>query len=366
MPTINVIIVDDSILYRTVLSSVIKRIPDTHVVATAMDGMQAIDKMRTARVDLVTLDVEMPVMDGIETLEKIRNEFPDVSVVMVSSLTKRGAEVTIKALEKGAFDFITKPAEGSREENEAFFEQQMKIIINGLQTRLTIRAMRVKDGRPNASPVTGETVLTVARSKPVPLRPSLAAYPKIVAIGSSTGGPNALTELIPRFPTGFPVPVVIVQHMPPVFTASLAESLNARSAVTVIEAKDGEELNAGTVYIAPGGMQMKVVAGEKKGKRTIKITDDPPENFCKPSVDYLFRSIAKEYRSEALGVILTGMGSDGTLGLRLMKRHNVRVIGQNAATCVVYGMPGEAKKAGVVDLELPIQEIAGEIIKTVL
>jgi two-component system chemotaxis response regulator CheB len=193
---------------------------------------------------------------------------------------------------------------------------------------------------------------------------ALASKPELVAIGISTGGPNALAEMLPKLPANLGVPILIVQHMPVLFTQSLAESLNTKCPFTVKEAKDKESIKAGTAYIAPGGSQMKLLKSPE-GDRIISITDDPPENHCKPSVDYLFRSLAHNFPGKSLGVIMTGMGSDGVLGLRLMKRHGGIVIAQDETTCTVFGMPKEAITAGVVDVVSPLHELAAAITKAV-
>lgn len=187
------------------------------------------------------------------------------------------------------------------------------------------------------------------------------AHIEIVAIGVSTGGPQALTQVIPNLPADLGVPVVIVQHMPPTFTAALAASLNEKSAVTVVEGQTGQMLEAGMVYIAPGGKQTKIIRQSNQPAPSLLITDDPPENHCKPSVDYLFRSVAHLYASRALGVIMTGMGTDGVLGLRLMKQQGARTLAQDAGSCVVFGMPMAAIKAGVVDAVVPLGQLATAI-----
>jgi two-component system chemotaxis response regulator CheB len=188
---------------------------------------------------------------------------------------------------------------------------------------------------------------------------------QIIGIGISTGGPNALTKMIPMLPKDLKVPILIVQHMPPVFTASLADSLNKKSALEVVEAKDGDTVKPGKVFIAPGGRQMKIVAGADGLTRKIKITDDPPENSCKPSADYLFRSIAQHYIGRATGVIMTGMGSDGSKGLVQMKNNGSFIIAQDEKTCTVYGMPKNPTESGIVDVVAPLEKIADEIVKTV-
>lgn len=197
-------------------------------------------------------------------------------------------------------------------------------------------------------------------------KPAIRSKSEIVGIGISTGGPNALTRMIPMLPGSLKAPVLIVQHMPPLFTASLANSLNAKSALHVKEAEEGDTIEAGKIYIAPGGKQMKIIAGADGITRKIKITDDPPENSCKPSVDYLFRSIAQYYVGRSTGVIMTGMGSDGSKGLVQMKNNGSFVIAQNEETCTVYGMPKEPIESGIADVVVPLEKIAEEIMKTVI
>ncbi len=348
------LIVDDTVLYRKILSEVLAEIPEVEVVGTAPNGKIALSKIETIHPDLITLDFEMPEMDGLETLQLLRKNYPHIIVIMVSAHTKEGAAVTIQALELGAFTFITKP------ENE-FPSQSKDFLLNQLQTAIkTIPA----HNRPN-----GPISIVSSQSFQHVVIPADRKYPfsggpvQIVAIGISTGGPNALAEVIPKIPAKFKAPIVIVQHLPAKFTNALAESLNQKSNVTVIEASDGMELQAATVYIAPGGRQTKVV--KNSNRFFLEVNNDPPEKHCQPSADYLFRSISKTYGQSALGVIMTGMGNDGTLGLKLMKRSGAQVIAQDQKSCVVFGMPAEAISAGVTDAVVPLSQIAAEIIKRV-
>jgi len=356
---LKVLVVDDSLIYRKILTDVLAQIPEVEVVGTANNGQVALSKITTLKPDLLTLDIEMPIMDGLKTLEEIKKKKLEVAVIMVSTLTKRGSQVTMRALELGAFDFITKPEKENKEANfkELLFSLRPK--IKAFLRRLEVRKA-LKAGKKFTPP-------TSTQSAPkTPSKPCLKRFEKsqIVAIGVSTGGPNALSVVIPKLPANLGVPVVLVQHMPPLFTQSLAESLNAKSALTVKEGEDGEELRPNTVYIAPGGKQMKISKG-LGNKITIKITNDPPENNCKPAVDYLFRSVAQVYGSKVTGVIMTGMGSDGALGLKAIKEAGGVTIAQNAETCVVYGMPKAAVELGVVDIVAPLEDIANQIVKTV-
>jgi two-component system chemotaxis response regulator CheB len=286
---------------------------------------------------------------------------PDVGAIMLSSLTHEGGEMTLKALELGAFDFIPKPQEGSIEENTEGVRTALVPMLKAFTRHKEIRSILKGTGTfKSSAPATArQAESTVAASK----RKKEKA--DIIVIGISTGGPNALSKMMPEIPPDVGVPILIVQHMPPVFTQSLANNLNAKCKIEVKEAKDGEPLKANTAFIAPGGKQMKVAAGADGKTRIIRITEDPPENSCKPSVDYLFRSIAHHYVGRATGVIMTGMGSDGMLGLKLMKRNGATVIAQNEETCVVYGMPKGPIEDGIVDSIVPLENIATEINRTV-
>ncbi len=364
---IKVLIVDDTALYRKILKDVLSEIADVEVVGSAPNGKIALSKIDVFRPDIITLDLEMPEMDGLETLRQIKIQRKNVAAIMVSAHTTKDAKITLQALELGAFDFIAKPDSSSFVDNIRSLKEQFGPKLEAYLSKNNIRsALRQK---PGTVAIPGP-VRTPSRSKPTetgtpPAYKRLAQKPKIVAIGISTGGPKALAEVIPQIPGSLPVPIVVVQHMPPVFTKALADSLNKKSALNIVEGTDGEELKQGTVYIAPGGKQMKLIASTMPGKYRIKITDDPPENHCKPSADYLFRSVAELFPGKALGVIMTGMGRDGTQGLLKMKQAGAKVLSQNEETCVVYGMPMEAVKAGVVDDVVPLQKIADRIAQVV-
>jgi len=352
---LRVLVVDDTILYRTIVSEILTAIPGVEVVGTAANGEIALAKIAELAPDLITLDVEMPVMDGLTTLRRLQEIKAKVLVLMVSAHTRQGAAITLEALQLGAYDFITKPDGDDTQKNLAILASKFRPIINAVMAqkilRQTIHGMAPESVTPPPAGVT----------------PQLAICPsgrvEIVAIGISTGGPNALADLLPRLPANFPVPIVIVQHMPKLFTGALAESLDKKCAIRVVEGASGQPLQAATAYIAPGGRQMRVAGGQGPTPYFLEITDDPPENHCQPSVDYLFRSVASVCKGQSLGIIMTGMGSDGTLGLRLMKRHGAQVIAQDQASCVVYGMPMEAVKAGVVDVVLPLSDIGAEIMR---
>ena len=363
MEKIKALVVDDTIVYRKIVGDVLKQIPGVEVIGTANNGKIALSKIASLKPDLITLDIEMPEVSGIEVLEQLAT-MPDAPVtVMLSTLTQQGSEMTIKALELGAFDFVPKPSDGKMAENMQKVKDAILPIIQGYKRRKSTQ-LKIRDRiRQKSSP---EKTPLPKTAPPQVKRSAIRSKAEIIGIGISTGGPNALTKMIPMLPAELKAPVLIVQHMPPLFTASLATSLNNKSNLTVKEAEDGDILEPGRVLIAPGGKQMKIVAAADGIARKIKITDDPPENSCKPSVDYLFRSIAQHYVGRATGVIMTGMGSDGSKGLVQMKNNGSMIIAQNEETCTVYGMPKEPIESGVADMVVPLERIAQEIVKTVI
>lgn len=361
MEMLKVLVVDDTIVYRKIVGDVLKAIPGVEVVGTANNGKIALSKINTLKPDLITLDIEMPEMSGIEVLQELQQHPSPPKVIMLSTLTREGSEMTIKALELGAFDFIPKPDAGTMADNLLKVKQTLEPIVSALKrqrsNRLNLRhrISSIKRAEPRQPPLPDTTVQRPRKTKS-----------EIVGIGISTGGPNALTRMIPMLPGDFKAPILIVQHMPPMFTASLANSLNNKSQLTVKEAEDGDLIVPGRVLIAPGGRQMKIVAGQDGISRKIKITDDPPENSCRPSVDYLFRSIAQHYVGRATGVIMTGMGSDGSKGLAQMKKNGNYIIAQDEASCTVFGMPKAPIESGIVDVIAPLDKIANEILKTII
>jgi two-component system, chemotaxis family, protein-glutamate methylesterase/glutaminase len=359
---LRVLVVDDTVIYRKIISDVLSEVPGVEVVGTAFNGKSAMARVATLKPDLLTLDIEMPEMNGIETLERLQTVAPDVGAIMLSSLTREGGEMTMKALELGAFDFIPKPQNGSMAENTRAVREALVPMLKAFSRHREIKSiLRGKYHGVGKVSYPGKAPAHISR-RDVTGRKEKAA---LIGIGVSTGGPNALAKMLPKIPGGLNVPIVIVQHMPPVFTRSLAKSLDAKCAITVKEAVDGEPLQPNTAFIAPGGYQMKITAGADGKNRVIRVTDDPPENSCKPAVDYLFRSIAHHYVGRSTGVIMTGMGSDGTLGLKLMKRNGSTIIAQSEETCVVFGMPKGPIDSGIVDTIAPLEYIAEEICRTV-
>ena len=354
---LRVLVVDDTALFRRIVSDALVQLPEVEVVGTAPNGKIALERVETLSPDLITLDIEMPEMDGLEVLAALKQRGKDCGVVVVSALTRKGGELTIRALEQGAFDFVTKPSGGDPPANLAAMRDALAPVISAYRRRWEVRAILKSGG---TAGVVSPSPAVSAGGMPPTARPLASHQADLVCIGVSTGGPNALARVLPAFPANFPAPVLVVQHMPPLFTQSLAASLAAKCAVAVREAAEGERPLPGTVYIAPGGRHMKMVIGPDSLPR-LQLTDDPPENNCRPSVDYLFRSVANHYPGRVAAVIMTGMGSDGVTGLRLLKRKEARIIAQDEASCVVYGMPGEAVKAGVVDVIAPLERLADEI-----
>ena len=363
---LKILVVDDTAVYRKIVTDALAQIPDIGIVGTASNGKIALSRIRELKPDLITLDIEMPEMNGLEVLQALKNQSSSVGVIVVSSLTVKGGELTMKALELGAFDFITKPEGGSTDGNLANIRKSLEPLLSAFARRKEVSV--ILQGRTQSPRKTG------TERKGFEEGPSVASRmgniinrqrSEAVGIGISTGGPNALASLLPDLPGDINVPVFLVQHMPPYFTQSMAQSLDAKCSLTVKEAENGEYVESNVVYVAPGGRQMRVTLGADATKKIIRVTDDPPENNCRPSVDYLFRSLAHHYLGRSTGVIMTGMGNDGTLGLKLMKRNGAAVIAQDEATSVVFGMPKEAIEAGVVDIVVPLDQIASEIIKTV-
>ena len=363
MDKLRAVVIDDTIVYRKIVGDVLKEIPFVEVVGTANNGKIALSKIDSLKPDFITLDIEMPELNGIEVLQALKDKSYAPVVIMLSTLTQQGSEMTIKALELGAFDFVPKPDQGKMAENMEKVRAAILPIVNALKRQKETKFKIHEKIQPKvAAPITDKPRQPI----PVPQKPVIRSKSEIVGIGISTGGPNALTRMIPMLPGNLKAPVLIVQHMPPLFTASLANSLKNKSALHVKEAEEGDIIEAGKIYIAPGGKQMKIIAAADGITRKIKITDDPPENSCKPSVDYLFRSIAQYYVGRATGVIMTGMGSDGSKGLVQMKHNGSFVIAQNEETCTVYGMPKEPIESGIADVVAPLEKIAEEIMKTVI
>lgn len=337
---LKVLVVDDSALYRKIVRDVLCGLEGVEVVGAANNGLIALERIKQLQPDVVTLDVEMPQLDGHGVLKKLANVPNAPKAIMVSAFTAQGAQSTNAALREGAFDFILKPATKS-----------LEMSVQQLRRDLIPKIEACRGAAATKPRAAGRPAPRVARPAPPAQRPAqprrFDVPPRIVAVGVSTGGPQALVRLLPRLPANFPCPILLVQHMPPMFTASLAEDLNRRCSLTVSEGRDGQVVRRGEVIIAPGGKHMRVVRRDKE--HIIQITDDAPERNCKPSVDYLFRSVADAYGPASLGVVLTGMGDDGALGAAALKEKGGQIITQDEASCVVYGMPKAVYDAGLAD-----------------
>jgi two-component system, chemotaxis family, protein-glutamate methylesterase/glutaminase len=342
---IRVLVVDDSLVVRSVLTEILRCNAATELVGTAQSGEAALVKIPQLKPDVITLDIEMPGMNGLQTLAQIRKLYPKLPVIMFSTLTEHGASATLEALALGATDYAAKPT--SSEGLPGAREQVQRELIAKI---LALRAPVLQSPHIPAH--------AFASRRPISRRID------IVAIGTSTGGPNALGEVILKLASDFPVPVVIVQHMPPLFTRLLAKHLSARASLMVQEGQSGTELNPGYVWIAPGDYHMTVL----RDGNTIRLglNQGAPEHSCRPAVDVLFRSVARTFGPHALGVVMTGMGSDGTLGAKAIHQAGGEIVIQDQATSVVWGMPGSVASAGLADHVYALGAIAPEIIRRVV
>ncbi len=361
MKKIRVVVVDDSALIRSMLSSLIDAQPDMECVGTANDPYQARETIRELDPDVITLDVEMPRMDGLDFLEKLMRLRP-MPVVMVSTLTERGAETTLRALELGAVDFVAKPRIGiaqGLQEMGAEIADKLRIAARARIERRTVARPAPPAATPRAAGGGDAPAGAPPLVKPVPIAYSRASTEKIVAIGASTGGTEALREVLTGLPADCPA-VLVTQHMPPGFTRSFAERLNALCRMHVKEAEHGERVLPGHAYVAPGGRHL--VLARSGANYVVELDDGPPVNRHRPSVEVLFRSVARHAGRNAIGVMLTGMGRDGADAMRAMRDAGAHNIAQDEASCVVYGMPREAVAAGAVHEVLPLQRIAGHVL----
>jgi len=353
-----ILVVDDTAVYRRILSDVVGELDNAELAGTAPNGNIALKKVEALQPDLVLLDLEMPELDGLETLKIIRRKWPEIGVIVISGVNSAGADKTIKALQAGALDFIPKPTGTGTEEGIKVLRKKIGPLLTLFTTRRftsAVIAATTRPPQPTAAP---------APPRPQPPKRAIAPVPsrfRMLAIGSSTGGPEALGQIIPHLPADLGVPILLVQHMPPVFTASLAENLNRRSALTVKEAQNGEWVFPDVVYIAPGGRHMVLRRSDDNEGYVIGINDNPPVKSCRPSVDVLFRSIAVHHGGGVLAVMLTGMGDDGADGVGALKREGCRCLSQTEKTCVVYGMPRAIDEAGYADESIDLPDIAARI-----
>lgn len=385
MAAISVLVVDDSAFMRKMLTEILQKDAEIVVVGQARDGLDALSKIETLKPNVITLDVEMPQMDGYATLQEIMKKQP-IPVVMVSSLTQSGAEMTMKCLAAGAVDFVAKPSGSiSLDIDRVAGDIQSKVKIAAQCRKPVFHAPPVKTPRrePQYAPTTTlirEVTQTVAiktqqyaeattkyeaptvhktEAHQPPAFP--AGAPSLIVVGASTGGPRALHAVIPHLPADIGVPIIIVQHMPPGFTESLAKRLDTESAVHVCEAKEGDVLQPNKAYVAPGGRHMVVNANH-----VLHMTDEPPVHGVRPSVDVTMASIAQVYGGRVIAVLLTGMGKDGAQGMKMLRRLGAHTLAEHESTCVVYGMPKAAADIDGVDKLLPIGDISAAIVNAMI
>jgi len=355
---LRILVVDDSALYRKIVRLVLEQIPGIEVIGTAANGRFALERIIADRPDVITLDLEMPELDGLGLLRELRKRQINVASIMISSLTVAGAQATSEALQLGAFDFVLKPTAGGPEANANQLRIDLAPRIEACRTASNRHVARRANSMA-AVPFASRNA-SLANREPVCKSTSASHQaPQVIGIGVSTGGPVALQKLLPLFPADFPCPIVVVQHMPPIFTQTLARDLARYCPLEVVEGSDGMAVRCGRIILAPGGRQMRVV--KEQNRVIVRVTDDPPERNCRPAVDYLFRSLAAEYGDRAWGVILTGMGDDGTLGCRALKARGATILAQDEASCVVYGMPRAVAEAGIVDFVAPLEQLAARI-----
>ncbi len=356
---IKVLIVDDSVVIRKIVGDVLAADPAIEVVGIAANGRIALDKIGQLKPDLITLDIEMPEMDGLQTLKELRKLYPNLKVIMFSTLTERGASASLDALALGANDYVTKPANvGSVTAAQQCLRDELVPKIKGFFNRGPVQAPQAVMPSPAQSAAIPPAVRPAGGSKREKKRVD------IVAIGISTGGPNSLIEMMPTLPKDFPVPIVIVQHMPEMFTRLLAERLDQQSDLQISEASAGNELRPGHVLLAPGGFHMTLV---RKGMGVeTDLNQDSPENSCRPAVDVLFRSVASTYGANVLAVIMTGMGQDGLLGCHKIMEANGQIIAQDKESSVIWGMPGAVANAGLAEELIPLNRMGDAIVRRVM
>lgn len=361
MEKIKVLIVDDSRIFRSALEKSLEGVNDVEIIGSVFNGAKALEFIQKLRPDIATLDVEMPGMDGLSVLNAIQKansanpDFHPICVIMISAFTKHGADVTIKALESGAFDFITKPEARISDEGVLAIRNQLLKKIRSFKAGKNPPAL-VKTGKADLPSPPGRL-----RPSPIPQSALRTSRTKVILIGGSTGGPKALGEILPELCEKTDAPIFVIQHMPPKFTESLAKSLDKKCRHTVMEGKHGEIVRPGHVYIAPGGKHMLI---RKFDNGFGLVTNEhPPEQGCRPSINIFFRSAAAAYGGEVLAIILTGMGSDGASGILPLKRAGADIIVQDQATSVVWGMPKSALDTDCVDEVVPLSGIPATVVQ---
>jgi two-component system chemotaxis response regulator CheB len=365
--TLRTIVVDDSIIFRKVVRDALAGIEGVQVIDVAKDGSTAIEKICRLRPDLVTLDIEMPELNGLQVLEELQRRGVQTRVIMVSSLTSRGAEVTTQALAKGAFDFILKPDSTGVVAGVETLRTELRLRIQAIATQErrtdtpTDQRSVVREFRHDAVTDNNYVVEVEPASKPRHQIHSTIGHrgiPEVILLGISTGGPNALASVLPQLPADFAIPIVIVQHMPPMFTATMARHLDNQCALHVEEAQDSTPIVRGGIYIAPGGKQLSVRSNGSGGLETV-VDDSPAVKSCKPSVDHLMFSVPASVAARSLAIIMTGMGSDGRDGCERLKHNGATIWAQSAESCTVYGMPRQVIDSGLADATFDLNELAG-------
>lgn len=341
------LVVDDSVVIRRLVTHVLSEDPEIEVVGAAPDGVIALARIPQLNPHVVTLDIEMPRMDGIATLREIRKQFPDVIVIMFSTLTDRGAAITMEALALGAHDYVAKAS------NTGSLDRSLENLRGELIPKIK-QFFQFGRSAPQPAPSAAPPRIAAMPKGPRP-------HPQAVVIGVSTGGPTALAAILPKLPADFPLPVLIVQHMPPMFTRLLAERLQTQTKLRVMEASEGTRIEPGVVLIAPGNLHMRV--RRAGGHASVTLDQSPPENSCRPAADALFCSAAEAYGGAAIGVVLTGMGKDGFRGCEALKAQGAYIIAQDEASSVVWGMPGFVSKAGLADATVSLQAVVREILE---
>lgn len=368
-----VLVVDDSSFFRRRVSDILNKDPKLNVIDVAVNGQEAVEKAILLKPDIITMDIEMPVLNGIDAVKQIMAKSP-TAILMFSSLTHQGANATIEALEAGAVDFLPKKfseiAQNSDEAGSLLRQRVIEIARKPgfIKSRPTVRSLPssptlAKERLPSHNSKVTPAPVPIAKEKRVLTRSSGKEY-KLMAIGTSTGGPVALQNILVKLEQDFPLPIIIIQHMPAAFTAAFASRLNTLCKITVKEAANGDLLKPGHAYLAPGGRQMLITGSESSAKIKI-LDDDSPKITFKPSVDISFGSAAKTFGGKVLAVILTGMGSDGKEGARMLKAKGASIWSQDEQSCVVYGMPQAIDKAGLSDLSLPLDMMAASMVKEV-
>jgi two-component system chemotaxis response regulator CheB len=352
---IRVMIVDDSVVIRRLVTVALEQDPLLQVVGTASNGAIGLQRIPQFNPDVITLDIEMPDMDGMEMLRRIRREYPQLRVIMFSTLTERGAAKTLEALTLGADDYVAKVS------NEGSLDRSLSRLREEMIPKIKQFFHLPEPSRIAAQPKLADALVAQQARPSTQVAHGIKVQPKVVVVGVSTGGPTALGKILPEFPVGFSLPILVVQHMPPLFTRLLAERLNSTCKLPVGEATQGSLVEPGKIWIAPGDFHMKLASNGSSVR--VFLDQSPRQNSCRPAVDALFASTGEVYRGAVLAVVLTGMGQDGLRGVEILKAQGASVIAQDEASSVVWGMPGAIVNAGLADRVLPLDEVVPEILR---